>query len=75
MDVAISVYYMEYTLCYKDNSIRTKALILGEKNEEKSKSFQKKVRLTVPQNVRTKCLGQNKNKLRSICYFSPVVFD
>ena len=59
MDVAISVYYMEYTLCYKDNSIRTKALILEKKSEEKSKSSQKKVRLTVPQNVRTKCLGQN----------------
>ena len=43
-----------YTFFYKNNFIRTKALILAHKNEEQAKN---KDRLAVPQNIRTKCLG------------------
>ena len=50
----ISERYQFTLFFYKNNLIRTKALILAKKNYEHAKN---KGRLAIPQNIRTKCLG------------------
>ena len=43
-----------YTLFYKSNFIRTKALILGRKKKKKKEQVKDKAKLAVPQKIRKK---------------------
>ena len=57
LDIVCKSQFEIYTLCfYKNNFIRTKALI--QEKKKKQEQAKNKVRLAVPQNIRTKCLGQ-----------------
>ena len=54
LKVIKSIKFKTYTLFYKNNFIRTKALILAKK----LRKGKNKDTLAVPQSIRTKCLGQ-----------------